>query len=298
MKNTKILVVSSENTQTSLLMVKNYKNSIDSSVEDIVSKFSTIFLDYIILTSEKLNIKNNTYFQYIFERGLETIINVFKIVFYYTKNIELTYQQCQKAYLYYIEFIEQISDENVSFLQLSSKDAVLFVYKKTIYDLNTDYIKNITLPNEEQNRLLLSVDNYISIYKNIILYLLKKTDKTDKTDKTANTTNTTNLNVVNRGHKMNSIHNFVTNMSSLFKKYKINADVIDLLYLFVSLLIDKYNDDNMGFYSLIEEFTKKQSKLVPDKINISKMKQNISYYSIKTYIDNKQYQKIVPHILD
>ena len=87
MKNNKNLVVSIENTQTNLLLVKNYKNTIDCSVDDVITKFSTIMLDYIIVTSEKLNIKNNTYFQYIFERGLETIIHVFQIIFYYTKSL-------------------------------------------------------------------------------------------------------------------------------------------------------------------------------------------------------------------
>jgi hypothetical protein len=294
MKNNKNLVVSIENTQTNLLLVKNYKNTIDCSVDDVISKFSTIMLDYIIVTSEKLNIKNNTYFQYIFERGLETIIHVFQIIFYYTKNIELTYQQCQKAYLYYIEFIEQISDENVSFLQLSSKDAVLFVYKKTIYDLNSEYIKNISFPNEEQHKFILSVNTYISIYKSIILFLLKKIENTTKTDKTDKIIN---LNL-NRGHKINSIHNFVTNITTLFKKYKINTEITELLYLFVSVLIDKYDDDISIFYSLIEEFIKKQNKLSSDQIDIDKIKKNIHNSSIKTYIENKQYQKIIHHILE
>jgi len=277
MKNNKNLVVPIENTQTNLLLVKNYKNTIECSINDVITKFSTIVLDYIIVTSEKLNIKNNIYFQYIFERGLETIIHVFQIIFYYTKNVELTYQQCQKAYLYYIEFIEQISDENVSFLQLSSKDAVLFVYKKTIYDLNFEYVKNISFPDEEQQQFLLSVNPYISIYKNIILFLLKKTDKTEKI---------VNL---NRGHKINSIHNFVTNITTLFKKYKINTEITELLYLFVSVLIDKYDDDTNIFYNLIDEFMKK---------NIGKIKKNIHSFIIKTYIENKQYQKIIHHILE
>lgn len=49
----------------------------------------------------------------------------------------------KKAYYFYIEFIEQISDNNVTFLQLSSRDAILFVYKRTIFELNNEYIKNI-----------------------------------------------------------------------------------------------------------------------------------------------------------
>jgi len=103
---------------------------------------------------------------------------------------------------------------------------------------------------------------------------------------------------VNRGHKINSIHNFVTNITILFKKYKINNDITELLYLFVSLLIDKYGDDSIGIYNLIEEFMKKQSKLCSNKINVNKIKENITNSSIKHYIEHKQYQKIVPYILE
>ena len=41
------------------------------------------------------------------------------------------------------EFIEQIIDIQHSFLQLSSRDASVFVYKKTIYEINNEYRKSI-----------------------------------------------------------------------------------------------------------------------------------------------------------
>jgi hypothetical protein len=84
----------------------------------------------------------------------------------------------------------------------------------------------------------------------------------------------------------------------LFKKYKLNSDSIELLYLFVNLLIHHHDDDNIIFYNLIEEFIKKQSKVVHSKINFNKMKENIHHFRIKNYIENKQYHKIVPHILE
>ena len=51
--------------------------------------------------------------------------------------------------MYYIEFIEQIGEEGNSFLQLSSKDAMLFVYKKTIFDINIEYKKKMKYTPEE-----------------------------------------------------------------------------------------------------------------------------------------------------
>ena len=49
----------------------------------------------------------------------------------YTRNLELSIYHTQKSILYYIEFIGQIGDDNHSFLKLNSKDATLFVFKKT-----------------------------------------------------------------------------------------------------------------------------------------------------------------------
>ena len=71
----------------------------------------------------------------------------------YTKNLELTVHHCKKAFLYYVEFIGQIGDDNHTFLQLNSKDATLFVYKKTIFDINNEYKKKVTYTLNETKKL-------------------------------------------------------------------------------------------------------------------------------------------------
>ena len=87
------------------------------------------------------------------------------MIFYYTKNLDLTFYHTQKAYFFYIEFIEQIYDDNVTFLRLSSRDALMFVYKKTIFDINNDHKKSlIALTNEEQT-IISYVDAHMPIYK-------------------------------------------------------------------------------------------------------------------------------------
>ena len=49
--------------------------------------------------------------------------------------MSFTYYHCEKGIYYFTEFISQIENEN-SFLKLSSIDAIIFVYKKTIYNIN------------------------------------------------------------------------------------------------------------------------------------------------------------------
>ena len=126
-----------------LYNTSNYKAVIKNSVSEILKKFVEVIIEYMRFISEKIMMKNKPYYRFIFERGIETLMHVFSFIFYYTKNLELTFYHTQKAYYFYIEFIEQISDDNVTFLQLSSRDAILFVYRKTIYELNNEYKTNI-----------------------------------------------------------------------------------------------------------------------------------------------------------
>ena len=73
-------------------------------------------------------IQNSIYFTFIIHRGLTSLFHIFHMIFLYTKNIDLTLIHCKKALYYYIEFIGQIGDESHSYLQLNSKDAMLFIY--------------------------------------------------------------------------------------------------------------------------------------------------------------------------
>ena len=152
--------------------VLNYSPRINNTIQEIINKFSVVMIEYMRLISEKINTKNKEYFKFIFERGIETLIHIFTIIFYNTKNLELTYYHTQKAYFFYIEFIEQITDDSVTFLQLSSRDAILFVYKKTIYELNNEYRINIEELNSNENNILLLFNTYTNIYKNIIHFII------------------------------------------------------------------------------------------------------------------------------
>ena len=143
-----------ENPQYALNNVDNYKLNFECSLQDILTKFVSVIVEYMRFMSEKISMKNKHYYRFIFERGVETLSHVFINTLYFTKNLDLSFYHSQKAYYFYIEFIEQISDENVTFLQLSSRDAILFVYKKTIYEINQEYKKTILDPSNEDKATL------------------------------------------------------------------------------------------------------------------------------------------------
>jgi len=144
--------------QYSLYNIENYNSNLISTINDILNKYNLLIIEYF-----KLNIKGIREWG----RGLETISHVFEIMLYYTKNLELTYYHSQKAFYFYGEFISQIIEDQNNYLQLSSKDATLFVYKKTIFEINAQIQKGVKILTELDKTKLDILNSYINILKTI-----------------------------------------------------------------------------------------------------------------------------------
>ena len=161
------------NKEKSLHNVENYNKTFDyDEISEYISKYSFLIKEYINLASENIFIQNPTYYKFIIERGMETLQHIYSLLVMYTKNLDLVFFHCQKAYYYYIEFIGQIGNDSHSFLQLNSKDATLFVYKKTICDINSDYRKKMEL-NEHENIFIETIKNSTLIYNKIFYTILE-----------------------------------------------------------------------------------------------------------------------------
>lgn len=248
-----------------LNQIDNYKEILNKDLNYILTKYIELIIEYIKFITEKINIKQYNYYRFIFIRGYDTITSVFKIMLYYTKNVDLTYYHSQKAFYFYVEFIEQISTDQNSFLQLSSREASLFVYKKTIFDINLEKKKNINECSSDEKNIFTKLDNYISIYKNIILCCLK------------------HLNLI----ETNNVNNICNN----FKKYSQNKDLLGisvLQFTCINLLLDKLMDFNINIdllFEIIELFIKK----INNKKNIyESIKGKLLDNNIINYIDNSQ----------
>jgi len=156
----------------SLHNIDNYRKELDTEITDIVQKISQLFIDYFKFITENIKLKKSTFSRFIIVRGLDTIINVFNYILLYTKNIDLVYFHCQKAFYFYVEFVGQISEDEKMFLQLTSRDATTYVYKKTIFEINPEIKKN----NEEVSdytRLKLDIINiYIDLYKTLLFKII------------------------------------------------------------------------------------------------------------------------------
>lgn len=156
----------------SLYNSENFNKELDCDVSYVVDKISELFIDYFNIITENIKLKHLNFLKFIIIRGLDTIIHVFNHLLFYTKNIDLTYFHCQKAFYFYVEFISQISDDEKTFLQLNSKDATTYVYKKTIYEINND-IKKTNEHISDYTKLKINIINsYIELYKSLLMHLI------------------------------------------------------------------------------------------------------------------------------
>ena len=149
--------------------IENYNKLLTNSISDIFNNFTSLILEYSNFFIENTYIQNIQYFKYVYLKGIETMSIVFKLLLLYTNNLELTIYHCQKSFYYYIEFIGQIGDSNHQFLQLNSKDASLFVFKKTIFEIDSDFRKHFKSPKDEQ----LEKHQHIDLLINIMNILFK-----------------------------------------------------------------------------------------------------------------------------
>jgi hypothetical protein len=225
----------------SLHNVDNFKKELYTEINYILENVSELFIEYFKFIKENIKLKKSKLSKFIVIRGLDTIINVFNYILLYSKNIDMTYFHCQKAYYFYVEFIGQISDDEKTFLQLNSRDAMMYVYKKTIFDLNIEIKKN----NEEitdYTRFKLDIINiFIDLYKTILLKLnhhdLIKIEKIDivqniykKLNSLTNKSNIKLLNDVieNLFYKIEDVDYFLDICLFLSKKIIKNNCVIEI----------------------------------------------------------------------
>ena len=119
------------------ITVCNLKKKMDSSLQTIVVKYSDLTNEYITAINDSVKIKNNNHFIFLIHKGLSCISIIYGLLLLYTNNLNLSYYHTKRGIYYYIEYIEQILSSKNYNLNLSSQNALLFVYKKTIFDFNT-----------------------------------------------------------------------------------------------------------------------------------------------------------------
>jgi hypothetical protein len=160
----------------SLNDVSNFNKELDVDVEDVMNKYTELLAEYIHFILDNIKIKKCEYANFIISRGLDTVTNIFTNILYYTKNLELAFFHSQKSFYFYVEFICQISEAEKLFLQLSSRDAMIYVYKKTLFDLNNDFVKNIEECSKPVKEKFDTITKRISIAKKMLHFVITTTE--------------------------------------------------------------------------------------------------------------------------
>jgi hypothetical protein len=222
----------------------NFKKELDCELTDVADKLSQLFIDYFKFILENIKLKRSNFSKFIIIRGLDTIVNVFNHILFYTKNLDATYFHCQKAFYFYVEFVGQISEDEKMFLQLSSKDATTYVYKKTIYEINNELKKQNEEISDYSKLKFEIINSYVDLYKTLLLHLVN--------------------NDFNKIEHINSLEDLYKKINKLNDK-----SVIEKLNILVEKFYYNLNDVNK-FYNIVGLIVKKMVKnpeILDNKIN-------------------------------
>ena len=139
-----------------LSLKENYLEDITFNERDLVNDWQSIILEYLSYAQEsvnKISLNNKNLSKFLLIRGIDTIHRVFSTLLFFTFNPSLVLYHCQRSFYFYIEFVTQIKQDDKSFLQLNSKDAVLYVYKKTIFEIDFDVKCNRIISTSNKKKL-------------------------------------------------------------------------------------------------------------------------------------------------
>ena len=229
------------NKEYEITNISNYKKKmVFNEYKQIIAVYENILHEFISYSLNTIFFQRKNLLLFILKRGIETIKHCFIQLYMYTKNINLVHFHCKKAFYYYIEFIGQITDDSHSYLQLTSKDAILFVYKKTIFDIDNSYRKPFILPKEEIifiNNISKTINAYNRITTQYLFIIHKDLDK------------------------KNLLNDFLKNLKGIFKLLKSdNFKKINDSFLIFENFIRTYNFDINKYLLLCNYLIKKSFK--------------------------------------
>jgi len=237
MKNT----LANKDYNYSLHNIENYKKELNANINEIVKKYLNLLVEYYKFIIENIKIKNKQFTRFIITRGIDTITNVFLNLLLYTKNADLTYFHCQKSFYFYVEFVGQISEDEKMFLQLTSRDASVYVYKKTIFEITNECKKiNDDSSNETKEKLKI-INSYVNIYKMFVYKIIENNNEitNDKyielfyiiSDKLNNLINKNKIkiyeSILDKIYHIENIELFYNINTILAKKFVKNSDILD-----------------------------------------------------------------------
>ena len=238
---------------------ENYNKMLPCGYTDVFLKYIENMNKFLICCIQTIQIQNDNYKKYIIKKGIELIDHTFIFLLYYTLNPELVYSHCEQGFIYYIEFMGQVTINSDNCLPLTTKDATLFVYKKTIFEICKEYRDNSPISMEDSNTLK-TIKELTNVYKSLLFLYVDE----------ANFENEKNMNGYELKCLKNIIINILSNDLDFNDVFSTNLNVIEYFMIFI-----KTNEDLIihNKLNVIELFVKKFNK---QNITIEMLKKNIN----------------------
>ena len=216
----------------------NYKQTLEDPIVLIQLSYVKIIHYYIVHYFENMTNQN------IFAQGFRSLTHIFMFLLMYTKHLELTIYHCQNAIFYYVEYISQITDkEDNMFFNLTLKDAIVYIYTKTIYDIDEETRQGHSLLANE-NAILEIVTNFTDIYGKLSLSLANSDDfKLCENNK--------------KKEILQKVRDYIE--TYIIHQYKYDIGETETIKKMKLLLIDCENQPNQVFH-LFEDFFNSKSK--------------------------------------
>lgn len=300
-------------------MINNYENIQDikiiksdlkkEHINEYISKYVIIITEFILYNSSKKHYRTLDYNQYVTHQGIQTLFHIYHQLLMHTKNIDLVSYHVQKAYYYYIEFISQINKEQHSFLQFNIKDAIMFIYKKTIFNLDKQLTNALNISKDEEHILRTLYDitnkiNHLLIYVTDIIRINSNNDddnndnnlieinsdtcdtlteeiffkSSNQTDTVESNKNTETNNTVSETKKIDDYDRLTYIIQKLIKDICKNNES--------NLISDKINDILMIYKTVIREKTYNGQKYNYTKLSVKDTLVAFTSILEKEYIDN------------
>jgi len=253
--------------------IKNYNNKFKKEL-DFYTKEYLLLMKEITEYLDKYIEKGNSKKLYVVLKGIESINHIFLILLLYTKNLSLTLYHCKKSFLYYIEFISQIGEEGNSYLQLNSKDAILFIYKKSIFDINNDVRQNHEITEEDEKKMS-DIKNMTSMFKDFYILLVNNI-------------------IIEKNNTSTSNVSLIKIMDTINKKKRIDDEIFEKIYLIIYYL-NIYNISNNNIIINICKTLLRRKKLI--QVKKTDIEKKMKYDKVKIYINSNNIKGLVNFLL-
>ena len=154
--------------QDDLKNVDNYRSKVSFSFQDVCHQYIDVMNYFFIHGHSILSDRTHTH-----QKGIEVITNIFLYILLHTKNLDLSTHIANNCTYYFVEYIHQINNKDTDFVfvNLTLKDAIVYIYRKSIFEINDTFRKKFKSSKSENNlfdTLNLFARFYLSICKQFI----------------------------------------------------------------------------------------------------------------------------------